>query len=319
MQIRPIMTQSIHTGCFATRLSGTGRVVAATIMAALVLAWPSAAPAEEGPAPANGKQWEVDSEHIFGFTEGSDIGEKGEKELELEPSAAFGKRGGFYAATSTDLMLKYTVTDSFRVAPLVSFASHNISNVPGLEDRDQFRFQGIGAEIRYRLLNREHDPFGFTLSASPNQSNVDGTTGLPATSYSSEFAALLDKTLIPDRLFAGFNIVYEPEWTRLRATGEWERSSTFGVSGALSAQLFPGLLVAGEVRYMRAYDGIGLNTFLGDALFVGPNLYMQVTKDWLVTIAWNAQVAGRAVGEPGPLDLTNFNRNEVLMRISTGF
>lgn len=33
----------------------------------------------------------VDTEHIFGFAEGSDIGGKGERELELTSTGAFGK------------------------------------------------------------------------------------------------------------------------------------------------------------------------------------------------------------------------------------
>src|SRR5262249_54794287 len=73
---------------------------------------------------------EIDSEHIFGITEGSDIGEKGEKEAESETLGRFTKRGGFYAATSTALALRYTLSDNFRVAPTLVLGSHNISGVP---------------------------------------------------------------------------------------------------------------------------------------------------------------------------------------------
>jgi len=34
----------------------------------------------------------VDSEHIFGFTEGADIGDKGESELEASPSDVWASR-----------------------------------------------------------------------------------------------------------------------------------------------------------------------------------------------------------------------------------
>jgi hypothetical protein len=41
---------------------------------------------------------EIDSEHLFGFTIGSDIGERGEKEIENETNARTGKNGGSYTA-----------------------------------------------------------------------------------------------------------------------------------------------------------------------------------------------------------------------------
>src|SRR5215475_14404860 len=58
----------------------------------------------------------VDSEHLFGFTQGSDIGERGEKELETDSTGRFGRQGGTYAVRSTALEAKYTPLDYFRVA-----------------------------------------------------------------------------------------------------------------------------------------------------------------------------------------------------------
>jgi hypothetical protein len=38
-----------------------------------------------------------------------------------------------------------------------------------------------------------------------------------------------------------------------------------------------------------------------------------------MTLAWNVQVGGRAHGEIGRLDLTNFERNQVRLRFGFGF
>ena len=290
-------------------------------MVALGLAVPHGAPAQDAPpgAKQSGQQKEdIDSEHIFGVTEGSDIGEAGEKEAEVEPFGRFGKRSGTYAATSTEVMVKYTPVDTFRFAPVVAFASHNISNVPGLPNTDQFRFEGIGVELRYRLLDREKAPFGLTLSALPAFNHVDETSGLPVGQFGVEFLALMDKELVPDRVFAAINLLYEPEWTR-EPTGEREREATAGVSGALSLHVAPGVFVAAEARYLRKYQGVTLNAFLGEALFVGPSLYMKFPNQWFASVAWNAQVAGHAVGDPAPLDLTNFERHNVRLRFGLNF
>jgi hypothetical protein len=40
---------------------------------------------------------DVDSEHLFGFTEGADIGEAGEREAETETIGRFGRAEGTYA------------------------------------------------------------------------------------------------------------------------------------------------------------------------------------------------------------------------------
>ncbi len=66
-----------------------------------------------------------DTEHIFGFTDGSDIGEKGEKEVENTFDARFGKVGS-YLATEGETEFLYTVTDNFR-------ASIGASLVPGIK------------------------------------------------------------------------------------------------------------------------------------------------------------------------------------------
>jgi hypothetical protein len=299
------------------------RLLASAVLA-LVLC-PNAGTAAPQHGPTGGKPQQVaekddiDSEHLFGFTEGSDIGDKGDREAEVEPVGRFGKRGGTYAATSIPFLLKYTAFDNFRVAPFFSLASHNIANVPGLTDVSRWTLEGVGGEVRYRLLDRQKDPIGLTLSVSGSRNRVDEATGLRAEQYGLQFLALIDRDLIPNRLFAALNLSYEPGWTRLRPTPEWERDATVGMSGALSAQVAPGWFLGLEARYFRRYDGIGLDTFLGEALFVGPTFYVKLPNRWFMSGAWNLQVAGRAVGETGSLDLINFERHEATLKIGTGF
>jgi hypothetical protein len=43
---------------------------------------------------------EIDSEHLFGFTQGTDIGAKGDKEVELEGFGAFGKGRGAHSGVT---------------------------------------------------------------------------------------------------------------------------------------------------------------------------------------------------------------------------
>src|SRR5262245_50365318 len=110
----------------------------------------------------------IDSEHLFGLTEGSDIGTKGEREVELEFGGRFGKNGGTYRVFSQATALKLTLTDSFRVAPFIGGDFHHIRGVPGLADQNQAAFAGGGFEMKYRALDRQSAPVGLTFAAVPS-------------------------------------------------------------------------------------------------------------------------------------------------------
>ncbi|MGA9487102.1 MAG: hypothetical protein WBV25_08515, partial [Methylocella sp.] len=57
----------------------------------------------------------VDTEHIFGFAEGADIGVQGDRELEITANGLAGKTGQ-YAGILNETALRYVVTDGFRAS-----------------------------------------------------------------------------------------------------------------------------------------------------------------------------------------------------------
>ena len=261
----------------------------------------------------------VDTEHIFGFTEGADIGEVGDKEFEKETSAGFGKRMGLYAASSTLLDFKYVPLPGVLISPGLLLSYHGISGVPGLEDRQQIAFQGLSFEVKYQLLDRERAPFGLTLFAQPRWTRIDEASGERVSQFGSEFTLALDKEILPQRLFGAVNLIYEPEISRSHETGEQERESTLGVSAALAAQVLPGVVIGAETRYLRAHQGLVPDALKGEVLFIGPTLYTRLSPSTFMSVAWNAQVSGHAAGEPGRLDLTNFERHRVRFRLGLEF
>lgn len=60
----------------------------------------------------------VDTEHLFGFVEGADIGGKGEAEAMIDTSLRSGKSAGTFVDTASELELKYS-------RKLSHFARHN--------------------------------------------------------------------------------------------------------------------------------------------------------------------------------------------------
>jgi hypothetical protein len=260
-----------------------------------------------------------DTEHIFGITMGSDIGEKGELELELETFGGIGKRSGSYLSTATHTHFKYTVTDDLRIAPGFTLGTHKISGVPELDDRSAFGIHDASVEIRYKLLDRHVAPFGWTLNVEPIASRIDDVGGQRIEAYSMVLSSLMDKEIIPDRLFGAFNIGYFGGSSRLLATNVWSHDSDLAIGAGLSYQVMPAVLFGIETRYLQAFEGMGLERRKGDALFVGPTFSIMLAKNVGLSGTWNFQMAGKDMNDARSLDLTNFERHQALLRLTAHF
>ena len=67
---------------------------------------------------------------------------------------------------------------------------------------------------------------------------------------------------------------------------------------AVMAQMRPGFLFGGEARYLRRYEGIGLEDFAGQALFVGPTAYFQLSR----ALAADRGLEHSGMGTPGRVE-----------------
>jgi hypothetical protein len=268
-------------------------------------------------APLPVRAGEIDTEHLFGFTIGTDIGEVGEKEIEGQTTGRFGKRNGSYTGLSQMLSAEFTPVQNFRLEVSTTTIYHDIAGVTGLADHRQGGWQALSLDLRYRLLDREHAPFGLVIDAEPHWGRIDETTAEPVDQHGIDLTIAIDKELIPNRVVVAFNALFGPEVSRSRVTGITLHESTLGFSTALMAQVRPGIFVGSEARYLRRYEGMGLDTFAGHALFLGPTVFAKLSERSWIAAAWSMQVGGRSVDDPGWLDLTNFERHEA--RLLFGF
>jgi len=265
--------------------------------------------------------YEIETKYIFGFTEGSGIGLEGEKEITTDKIARFGKRAGHYFASETKLEYETTPNQYIQLEMGALVAAHSISGVTGLDDRNQTELSGAFGELRYLLLDRgPSSPLAVTLSVEPEWHRIDETVGERVTNYGLETKINADLELVKNRAYLGFNLLYEPEATR-NDTGGWEKKSTLGVSTALAYRITPEVIVGAEVWYLRHYEGSWFNTFTGDTVFVGPTLYVQITRKIFMTAAWNIQVAGREFTDDGTLNLnlSEFTRQRAKLKFAYEF
>jgi hypothetical protein len=200
-------------------------------------------------------------------------------------------------------------------------ASHAISGVTDLDNRNQVAFSGLFGELRYLLIDRgPSSPLAVTLSVEPEWHRIDETGGAQVVNYGLEAKINADLELIKNRAYLGFNLLYEPEATRNDAGG-FDKESKFGISTALAYRVTPEVTIGAELWYLRHYEGSFFNAFTGDAVFVGPTLYVRFTRKFFMTAAWNVQVAGREFTDSGTLNLnlSEFSRHRAKLKFAYEF
>jgi hypothetical protein len=262
---------------------------------------------------------DLETKYIFGFTTGSGIGLEGEKEFTIDTVGRFGKRDGHYSATETKYEFEFTPTQFIQIEFGALGSTHSINGVTDLDDRRQFAASGAFAELRYLAIERtSSNPLAVTLAVEPTARSVDETSGARVHNYELETVINADLELLRNRLYAGFNLLYEPEVT-WASTGEVEREAKFGGSAALSLRIASNVVLGGEVWYLRHYDAANLTAFTGDAVLMGPTLYIQFTPKMFMTAAWNAQIWGREIGNPVSLNLSEFQRHRARLKFAWEF
>jgi hypothetical protein len=285
-------------GCWSSRAA----------MAAALL-WPGLAIAEE--KKPGGES--ADTEHIFGFTEGADIGEKGERELENSAVLRSGKMAG-YSAIENESSYRYVIADHFRVSISGFFDYHSIEGVPGLQDRNAFGFAGLASELRWQLLDHDKAPAGVTLSLSPRWRRIDQLSGEAIENYALPAAILIDRVLIPNKFFAALNLTYDPGITH--TTAGWQHNSAMEISGAVSYAFAPEVFLGAEIRHLSGDSFSQPGLFAAHGLYIGPSAYFKLSDKASLKFAWSVQVPDETTGR---LDLREFEHQQLLVQFVKNF
>ncbi|TNC08779.1 hypothetical protein FF100_28495 [Methylobacterium terricola] len=305
---------------------GSPAVRAGLVSSALILIQASGLAAQD--SSKGGVPDKVDTENLFGFTEGTDTGKKGEQELLFDMIGRFSKRRdgpgrSGYSAAQPLISYQYDPTDNLSVEPGLLFDARNSHNIAGVPDKSFGTFNGGSLELKYQFFKRTDErPFSLALQVEPQYARITPIEGQGADVFSVETRLIADARILPDKLWGGLNLIYDPQVARSKGSGDVDRGSTLSVSGTLMAKVANGLFVGPETRYMRAYDGTYLNRFLGHAVFVGPVLNYQVMEKGFFTLAYSTQVFGHD-RDPDfsvrAFNLNQFARHAVRLRFGVEF
>jgi Putative MetA-pathway of phenol degradation len=267
-----------------------------------------------------GRYYELETKYLFGFTDGTDIGGEGEREVEAETTAGLGMHGGTYRAIEQEFEFESVPSQYWGYEASAHFLSQQINDVAGLDDLDQTTFSGLSWKPKFLIIGRgPGNPIGLSISVQPEWGRIDGTSGVNATSMSMETRLAADTELIPNMFYAATNLIYAPEVDRAPGDPSWSRSSGFGATVALAYRVAPKVTFGGEAEYYRAYGGFGFDALDGSAFYLGPTLHIQFTPKIYLAAAWSTQLAGHAQGQPGNLDLTDFTRQRGNLKLGFEF
>ncbi len=262
-------------------------------------------------AANSGEHEEIDTEHIFGFTEGAYIGEKGEQEIENTAVERFGKSRG-YSFFENETAFRSVIPGNVRFSFGTLLDGYAIQDGLGLSQRTGFGFEGVTGELRWQPLERSKDlPLDLTLSFSPQWRRIDDLTGAEANTYSAQTAILAVAAIDPDKLFLGFNFIYEPAVTGI--PDGWQNNSSLEVSLAASYAIAPEVFIGAEVRHL---NGSEQGLFSSHALYIGPSFYAKLSETLAFKITWSEQVPD---GPARRIDLENFERHQALLLLVKSF
>ncbi len=254
----------------------------------------------------------LDTKNLFGFLEGADIGEKGDRSVEFETTGSFGKAQGLYDSVEQEIIFENMLTDSLGLELGAHVLGQDVQRVSGLPDFAGVSFMGASVEFRYALIHRTADfPIQVTLTAQPEWDAV-GNSGQQIVDYSVVFRAIADVISADRRLYGAVNLVYTPNGAGF--PGQlWQDSAIFAASAAVSYRLTPPLMFGAEADYDRAYAGLALQSFHGEALYFGPTFHYQINEKIDLSGAFLAQAPA------GRIDFEDFPRQLAKLRLEVEF
>ena len=239
-------------------------------------------------------------EQLFGFVRGAETLPRGKSELYQFVTLRTEKSEGTYYGLDFETEVEHGFTDRFQAS--LSVENHYFYNrdVTGsrdaLDDTDGYRFGGVAASGKYRLLSPFKDPVGLALRLEGGylwHDEVDGLTEhetylAPEMDFQKNFC---DDTLITELWFGS-----EWAWGK-RPAEQYPRELAMqgggGVSYRFAANWFAGI----ESHVRSEWPLFDFDNFEHAVIYAGPSLHYAAER-WWVTLTWNYQVWGDGVDEP---------------------
>lgn len=248
---------------------------------------------------------DIDSDSLFGFTEGADTGDAGEQEVSKE--FTFRRRMGVagYDAIQSFLKYEYSARDDLKLGIGLGVDYYRLSDVQFSTDDDaaapflprRSLVAIFSGEVKYRILERGPNPIGLSISFEPEWRRAVSGRGFDTSLLQFQTKLMADAALIPERLLVAANISWEPQVT-WPSSGGTERDTNVEASAALSVRVRDKVFLGGEIRYLSSFAGLSFQKAPDYGIFIGPTMYAKLSGQAYLAAAWSTRVGGVVRGQP---------------------
>ncbi|MBI2517155.1 MAG: hypothetical protein HYV95_09590 [Opitutae bacterium] len=256
-------------------------------------------------------------ENYFGYTYGAETLPKGHGELYQWVTFRNGKADGSYRAVDLQTEIEYGFTDRLQGSFYLNAIQHVVSHVPGFTDRDQFRFNGVQASLKYNAKSPYKDGYGLALYVEPGYKRYSRKSGKREDIFFFETKLITQKNYLEDTLVWATNLSAELEREHDLVDQVWETELELELSTGLSYRIAPRWFVGAEAVARSAFERAHLNQLGKYAIFLGPNIHYASAR-WWFTLTALPQVTGWPANG-GERNLNNFEKLEVRLKIGLNF
>ncbi len=239
-------------------------------------------------------------EYLFGFVRGAETLPQGRNELYQFMTLRTGKVEGTYYGTDFETEIEHGFTD--RLQADLALENHYFYNkgVNGdrdsLDDTDAYRFGGVEAAVKYRVLSPFKDPVGLTLRLESGYLLNDEVDGLRQHEFYVAPELILQKNFRDDTVICDLNLGPEWAWGK-RPAEQYPRELALNGGAGISYRFARTWFIGVESHVRAEYPLFDFNHFEHVVVYAGPALHYS-SQHWWATLTWNYQAYGQGIGEP---------------------
>jgi len=256
-------------------------------------------------------------ENYFGYSYGTETLPKGRSELYQWVTYRTGKAGGSYRAMDLQTEFEHGFTDRFQASLYLNAISHEVENVPGFTNRDQFAFNGAQVAFKYSLLSPYKDAYGLAFYLEPGYKRYSRKSGKREDIYFLE-GKLLHQVSFRDGAATWINnLILELEREHDIPGDKWGTELGFKYSTGVSYRIAPKWNLGVEALFTSGFEDAKLTELGKYAIFAGPNLHYG-SQRWWFTLTVLPQITGWPTNS-GERNLNNFEKVETRLKVGLNF
>jgi hypothetical protein len=239
-------------------------------------------------------------EQLFGFVRGAETLPQGKSELYQFVTMRTGKAEGSYYGFDFETEAEHGFTDKFQAS--ISLEQRYINNhgVNGdrdaLDNTDGYRFGGLAASAKYRLLSPFKDPIGLAFRLEGGYLWHDEVDGLQEHEFYINPELDLQKNFRDDTIICDLNLGAEWAWGKQPAE-QYPREVSLKGGAGISYRFAPNWFIGLESTVRAEYPLFDLGNMEHAVVYAGPSIHYSAQR-WWTTLTVAYQAWGNGVGEP---------------------